>query len=58
MTRLTAARMSALRIIIESDGSTGGQIAQAARGFFRLIEEVFVFVGEVFFGGWDVELDA
>ena len=28
-TRLTAARMSALRIIIESDGSTGGQIAQA-----------------------------
>ena len=30
-TRLTAARMSALRIIIESDGSTGGQIAQAER---------------------------
>ena len=28
-TRLTAARMSALRIIIESDGTTGGQIAQA-----------------------------
>ena len=28
-TRLTAARMSALRIIIENDGSTGGQIAQA-----------------------------
>lgn len=28
-TRLTAARMSALRIIIENDGTTGGQIAQA-----------------------------
>ena len=28
-TRLTAARMSALRIIIDSDGTTGGQIAQA-----------------------------
>ena len=30
-TRLTAARMSALRIIIENDGTTGGQIAQAER---------------------------
>ena len=28
-TRLTAARMSALRIIIDNDGSTGGQIAQS-----------------------------
>ena len=28
-TRLTAARMSALRIIIDSNGTTGGQIAQA-----------------------------
>ncbi len=28
-TRLTAARMSAMRIIIENDGTTGGQIAQA-----------------------------
>ncbi len=28
-TRLTAARLSAMRMIIESDGTTGGQIAQA-----------------------------
>lgn len=28
-TRLTAARLSAMRLIIENDGTTGGQIAQA-----------------------------